>query len=138
MIKKLIFLAVIIMVLMTFRMENDFDMNSGRLRVHWSLLGFTLVDQVKETPLSQLKQQFFPGETEAKWVRIGGKTEENQANQSIPVDALLKVATALNGDQISETQKKAIMEKVWGNLKSQNYEAIRQVQAQLEQPTKAQ
>lgn len=133
MLRKLIILAVIIGVIMTFRSESAFDLNSGKIRVKFALLGFTVYDRVKETPLSRLKAQFLPGSgEEPNWYPLGGKAVANQESQPFPMDAVLGVAGILKSDTIAAEHKKEILVRVWDSLKNKNYDAISQLQKQLE------
>ncbi|HYH04376.1 MAG TPA: hypothetical protein VEC37_14895 [Bacillota bacterium] len=138
MLRKLVVLAVIIGVMMTFRSESAFDLNSGKMRVKFSLLGLTFYDQVKETPLSRLNAQFFPGSNEEpNWYPLGGKSVADKEAQPFPMDAVLQVASVLKSDAIAPEQKKEILARVWDSIKNQNYEAIGQLQRQLDLKSQA-
>jgi hypothetical protein len=134
-IRKLFFLALVVILIMTFKTESAFDLNSGRMRFDVSILGITLYHQVKETPLSRIKDQFFPGPAEPNWYVLSTKSlfQKSDPDQHLPIGEVVQVALMLNNDSISPEQKREALKLIWDNLKTKNYEAIAQLKERLEQ-----
>jgi hypothetical protein len=133
MIRKLIIFAVIIMIITTIRTENAFDLNSGRIRVKVAVLGFTVYNEIKETPLSQLKMQFFPrAAVEPNWYTLNSKSLLNRTEQSFPLNGLLQIALKINRNELSTAEKNTILKEVWTSLKNKDYQTITTLQQKLE------
>jgi hypothetical protein len=134
-IRKLLFLAVIVILIMTFKTESAFDLNSGRMKFDVSIMGIPLYHQIKETPLSRLKAQFFPGPAEPDWYVLNTKSlfQKSDPDQHLPLGEVARIALMLNNDSITPEQKRAILKNVWDNLKAKNYDAIGKLHEKLEQ-----
>jgi hypothetical protein len=138
MLRKILILAAIIMIITTIKTENAFDLNSGRMRLKVGVLGFTVYNQIKETPLSQLKAQFFPtAVTEPNWCTLNSKSLLNRTERVFPVGGMLKIALMLNNNTFSSKQKTAIIKEVWTRIKTQDYQAINSLQQKLEKQNAA-
>jgi hypothetical protein len=137
-IRKLLFLAVIVILIMTFKTESAFDVNSGRMKFDVSVLGIPLYHQIKETPLSRLKTQFFPEPAEPNWYVLSTKSlfQKSDPDQHLPLGEVARVALMLNNESIAPEQKKVILKNIWDNLKTKNYDAIAKLQEKLEQKQK--
>jgi hypothetical protein len=133
-IRKLFFLAVIVILITTFKAESAFDLNSGRMKFDVSILRIPLYHQIKETPLSRLKAQLFPGPADPNWYVLSTRSlfQKSDPDQHLPLAEVARVALLLNNDSIPPEQKKEILRNIWDNLKTKNYEAIVKLQEKLE------